>query len=135
MMATPEGDIQATLMAHLATLVTVPDFPVYYREIPAPRPQTDYIEVDYLPNDNERVFLTGRLWRQGILQLTLCSALGQYEAVYRERAGQIAGHFARETVLDAGANDIEIVKVDIGRGVADGPHWRIPVSVYYRGFA
>lgn len=135
-MMTPEAAIHIALMEQVSTLVLVPDAPLYFREVPAVRPETDHIEVDHLPNTTDRIFVTaGRLWRQGILQLTLCSKMGQYAAVYMERAGQIAEHFARETALTVDGVTIEIVKVDVGRGLADGAHWRIPVSVYYRGFA
>lgn len=110
--------------------------PIYFREIPADRPQTDYIEVDHLPNANDRLFVTsGRLWRQGILQLTLCSKLGQFQSVFVERAGLMAQWFAPNLALTEDGVTIEIVKTDVGRGLAEGGHWRIPVSVYYRGFA
>jgi hypothetical protein len=133
---TPEAAIHVALMEQVEDLSLITSTPLFYREIPADRPQTDYIEVDHLPNANDRLFVTsGRLWRQGILQLTLCSALGQYEAVYRERAGQIAAHFLQNLALTVDGVTIEVTRTDVGRGLAEGAHWRIPISVYYRGFA
>lgn len=128
----PEAQVLAALIGRVKTLALTPPIPLAYREIPAERPES-YIEVDYLPNEAQRRYLAGdRLDREGILQLSLCLPIGQFEIVYRETAAQIAAHFPGDMRLTSGATIVLIVKSVVGRGLPDGAHWRTPVSVYYR---
>jgi hypothetical protein len=130
---TPEAELVATLMGRVKTLVTTPALPVLYREQPVSNKPEAYIEVDHLPNQSDRRYLAGgRLDRAGILQLTLCLPIGNFEIWHRERAGQVAAHFPADLRLVQGSTTVVIVKTDVGRGLPDGGHWRTVVSVYYR---
>ena len=130
---TPEAELVAALMARVKTLVTTPSLPLLYREQPVGNTPEAYIQVDHLPNESDRRYLAGgRLDRAGILQLTLCLPIGQYEVWHRERAGQVAAHFPADLRLVQGTTTVLVVKTDVGRGLPDGAHWRTPVSVYYR---
>ena len=108
------------------------DLPVIYAPPGATQP-AEYIQVNHLPNESERLSLPagGAIRRPGILQLTLAATPGQHEIVYVERAGKIAAHF-RDQRLSAGGVTVTVYKVDIGRGMSDMARWRVPVSVYYR---
>lgn len=128
-----DADIHAALMARVATMT---GFTIAY---PGQRtnPAGEYVEVRHLPNDNERIALgsTHEMARPGILQLTLCSEIGQYEVVYKQRAGTIADYFPMDLELDGTDFTARVYRVDIGQGMADGEYWRTPISVYYRAFA
>ena len=130
---TPEAELVAAIMGRVKTLVTTPALPVLYREQPVSNKPEAYIEVDHLPNQSDRRYLAGgRLDRAGILQLTLCLPIGNFEIWHRERAGQVAAHFPADLRLAQGSTTVVIVKTDVGRGLPDGGHWRTFVSVYYR---
>ncbi len=130
---TPEAELVAALMGRVKTLVTTPALPVLYREQPISNKPEAYIEVDHLPNQSDRRYLAGgRLDRAGILQLTLCLPIGNFEVWHRERAGQVAAHFPADLRLVQGSTTVVIYQTDVGRGLPDGGHWRTFVSVYYR---
>jgi hypothetical protein len=130
---TPEAELVAALMGRVKTLVTTPALPVLYREQPVGNKPEAYIEVDHLPNQSDRRYLAGgRLDRAGILQLTLCLPIGNFEVWHRERAGQVAAHFPADLRLVQGSTTVVIYQTDVGRGLPDGGHWRTFVSVYYR---
>jgi hypothetical protein len=100
-------------------------------------PSGEYVEARQIPNASTRVYLDSGepITRMGILQLTLCSVPGQYEIVYRERAGQVAEAFRTDYLPAIDGVTVQIVKADVAQGFADGQHWRVPVSVYYRTHA
>ena len=132
-MATVEAEILTALMARVATLPTA--LPVLHRERIAELP-AECVIIDYLPNEDVRVQVSGgEKHRMGILQMTLCSKPGQFEVVYREVAALLAAHFAANDRLTSGAVILAIVKTDVGRGAADGPHWRTPIRVFYEAYA
>jgi hypothetical protein len=131
---TVEASIHTALMARAETIPG--GYAVAWPGVPFT--ETDeYLAVSHLPNNAERVALHGTygLDRMGILQITLCAPLGKHEAVYIEQAGQIAEHFPRDLALSSGGVTVRVVKAELGPGFADGQHWRVPVSVYYRGRA
>ncbi len=127
-----EADIQVALMTRLASMSVTPALTLVYREERGDLPNDDFVLVDSLWNDSNRKALDdiGEDY-QGILQLTVCRAVGNYDAAIRETAGQVAAHF-RGQVLTSGVATVVVEKVTMGRGVADGELWRIPVSVYWR---
>ena len=133
-MATTEAELQAALMTRLATLTTSPTLTVVYRERRGELPAGPYVMVDYMPNDPERIALQGSepLRHTGILQLMVARPLGLYDVAYRETAATVAAHFARDARLTNGSSTVAILKTTVGQGRADGEHWAIPVSIYWR---
>ena len=131
---TVEASIHAALMARVETIPG--GYAIAWPGLSFTEP-AEYLDVRHIPNQTERRALHGRygLNRMGILQITLCAPLGQYEIVYIEKAGQIAEHFPRDLPLTHDGVTVRIVKADIAQGFADGQHWRVPISVYYRGNA
>lgn len=127
------ADIHAALMGRVETLN---GFEIVWPTTGQREPVGEHVKVFHLPNDNDRPFLAEHvLMRQGILQLSLFSRLGEHEVVYIDRAGQIAAHFPVDLTLTHGGAKVWVERTDVGRGRSDGQHWLIPVSVYYRGFA
>ncbi|MEI4473572.1 phage tail terminator-like protein [Frigidibacter sp. MR17.24] len=133
-MATVEGNIHAALMARVATL---PGFALFWPEQGQTRPTTEHVEVRHLPNRPARQGLSGGtvLERRGFILLALVSELGAFDAVYRERAGQIAEHFPRDFWMTSEGVRMRVHAVEVSRGFEDSGMWRTPVSVDYRGFA
>lgn len=127
------ANIQSALNTRAATITQLP---LVYREIPGEKP-TEYIEVDFIPNESNRIGLKGSdaMDNMGLYQLSVCKRHGQYEVVYRALAETIAAYFPADTALTFGGTRVEVIKTEVGRGLPDGPHWRIPVTVYYRAIA
>lgn len=128
---TPEAAILVALNAHAATLGG--SFPaLVWREIGDALPD-EYIMIDHLPNVSTRPMLDSTAQDLiGIYQLTLALRKGEYEAVYREKAAQIAAHFMDAIHLTADGKSFAITKADVRQGRADGTRWAIPVEVHYR---
>jgi hypothetical protein len=126
---TPEAAIHVALITRAETL----SFDLVYPAITDDRPDGEYVEIRHLPNSSRRLEIgPERLHRMGILQATLCGVPGQHEAVYIEKAGQIAATFGRSRLPTVDSVTITIERADIAQGFADGKHWRVPVSVYYK---
>ena len=127
---TPEAAVLAALYGRVESIPG--GLPILYGAPGAEQP-AEYIQVNHLPNESERLSLPagGSIRRQGILQLTLAATPGQHEIVYVERAAGIAAHF-RDQRLSSSGVIVTVYKVDIGRGGSDTARWRVPVSVYYR---
>jgi len=127
---TPESAILAALVTRAETLA----YTLVYPSVGTNEPSGEYVEFRHIPNINNRKFLSNDapLDRMGILQLTLCSVPGQYEITYVEKAGGIAATFGRGALPAVDGVTLHIVKSDVAQGFADGQHWRVPVSVYYR---
>jgi len=128
---TPEAAIIVALNTHAQTLGA--GFPaLVWREKGDDLPD-EYILIDHLPNLATRPMLDSTAQDHlGIYQLTLARRKGEYEAVYREQAGQIAAHFMDAITLTAGGYTLVITKADVRQGRADGTRWAIPVEVHYR---
>jgi len=130
---TPEAAILVALNTHAATLSGFPA--LVWREKGDALPD-EYIMVDHLPNLSTRPMLDSTAQDlMGIYQLTLARRKGEYEAVYREQAAQIAAHFMDAIELTAGGYTLTITKADVRQGRADGTRWAIPIDVHYRLFA
>jgi len=127
-----EADIQVALMGRVATLSVTPALTVVYREKRGELPNGPYVLVDSLWNESARKALddVGQDY-MGILTLGVARPIGEYEAAYRETAGQVAAHFVGQ-VLTSGLATVVIDRVTVGSGSADGEHWRIPVRVNWR---
>ncbi|GAA6162572.1 hypothetical protein NBRC116590_02760 [Pelagimonas sp. KU-00592-HH] len=125
-----DGDLHAALMARVETLS---GFTLVYPSLEQNEPEGEYVRVSHLPNDNQRVGLkdTDPLRRRGFIVLTLCSPLGEHEAVYRDRAGNIAAHFTGQ-VFDYVEDTVSVHSVTVKPGRRERNHWETPVWVDYR---
>lgn len=99
-----------------------------------------YIQVLYMPNQNERIMIpNGRKRRRlGILQLDVLEPIprGLTAEQTIQQASLVAQHFPEGLVLRSGGVEVRIEREpDVGRGLEDGGYWRIPVSIRYECFA
>lgn len=93
-----------------------------------------YIRVQHLPNANIRQFLDGTEphWRQGILQITAISPLGQGPAIATALAAAIAAYFPADLALYEGAVKVTISRSpDIAPAINGDISWDVPVSIRY----
>lgn len=127
---TPEAAALAALNAHAATLGA--GFPeLLYRSVGDDLPD-EYIMIDHLPNRSTSPYVGNtRQDLAGIYQLTLAMRAGQYEIVYREKAGLIVAHFVDACRLTFDEKTVNITDATAGQGRSDQTRWAIPISVYY----
>lgn len=99
-----------------------------------------YIEVRHLPNQVGRLMVkgSGPHQRPGILQLDYMSPTGGAldDVQVTEMAGRIASHFPADMVLSAAGVRVRVERApDVAQGFADGPYWRVPVSIRWECLA
>lgn len=128
-MSNAEAEIHAALMARVETL---PDFTLLWPQKGGDQPSGEHVRVAHLPNDNEYRFLgDADAIAKGYLVLTLVSDLGQYEAVTKRKAGEIAAHFPYLTRLTSGATTLQLSGTSVRGGRQQDGRWETPVMVGY----
>lgn len=147
MSATVETSIWNALAARIALLPTsiVPQSSVALPLAEFEKPTDSngplpYIEVDYLPNVNQRVMIPGGRpqRRTGILQLTYCEPIKNkltFEQV-TQVAGAIVQHFPEDLAMRYNGVLVRVERTpDVARGMEDYGYWRTPISIRYDCFA
>lgn len=112
MAATVEGSIMQALFARLAALVLVPALPIAWPNLTYTPPATKkYLQVLFVPNTNNRVFLgsTDPQQRLGLFQVVVHWPLNDGEANVRDTAGKVAQHFPTDMVLTADSRSIRVM--------------------------
>lgn len=120
-----EGDLHSALMARVETLPG--GYAMIWPQKGGDEPDGEHIRVYHLANDNRSVCFTGDQYeRKGFLILTLVSPLGEYEAVTKDKAGDIAAHFSRGTL-----GSITILGHTVKAGKQVNDFWETPIWVEY----
>lgn len=135
---TVEENIEAALLARVATLETTPALPVAWPNITFTPGTGPYLRVDHLPNATTRFLLKGSdpHLRQGILQLTVVAPLRQGPSPGTKLAGAVAAHFPADLALFSGGIKVRISKApSIAPAMKTDVSWDVPVSVTYECFA
>jgi hypothetical protein len=133
---TIDADIHTALMAQAEVMVAALDYTALWSKNGGDKPAGEHLTVYHLPNDNTPLGLSDQVMqRQGFLIVTLVSPLGGYEAVTKEKAGQIAAYFKRGLHLTKNTTTVTIVKADVRRGLQQADRWETPIWISYRSAA
>lgn len=133
----PESDILDALLSHVEDLSFSPAYQIAWPNFPfAPTVGTKYIEARHLPNDSDRIMITGDTDRlYGILMLTINSPLNRGVEDVVVEAGEICDHFATDTKLRSGDVEIRITRRPVQKeGLNVDGWWKTPILVYYEAF-
>ncbi|KII11765.1 DUF4128 domain-containing protein [Phaeobacter sp. S60] len=132
-MANPESDIHAALMAQAETIT---GYSMLWPQKGGDQPAGEHIRISHVPNDNAPADLSSDVMeRQGFLYLTLVSDLGQYEAVTKRKAGEIAAYFKRGKPLKMNGTTVKITGHNVRPGRQEGGRWETPIRISYWSMA
>lgn len=132
-MANPESDIHAALMAQAETIT---GYSMLWSQKGGDQPAGEHIRISHVPNDNAPADLSSDVYeRQGFLFLTLVSDLGQYEAVTKRKAGEIAAYFPRGQRLTKNGTTVKITGHTVRPGRQEGGRWETPIRISYWSMA
>ncbi|NKX40344.1 hypothetical protein HGG71_02550 [Rhodobacteraceae bacterium R_SAG2] len=132
-MSNPESDIHAALMAQAETIT---GYPMLWSQKGGSQPVSEHIRVAHVPNDNAPADLSSGVYeRQGFLFLTLVSDLGQYEAITKRKAGEIAAYFKRGQRLVKNGTTVKITGHTVRPGRQEGGRWETPIRISYWSMA
>lgn len=132
-MANPESDIHAALMAQAETIT---GYSMLWSQKGGDQPAGEHIRISHVPNDNAPADLSSDVMeRQGFLYLTLVSGLGQYEAVTKRKAGEIAAYFKRGQRLTVNGTTVKITGHTVRPGRQEGGRWETPIRISYWSMA
>ena len=132
---TVESDIEAALLARVASLALSPVLPISYENIDFTPPDDGlYAKVQHFPNGVSRYSQTGSDPKQriGILQLTVVTPLNQGPSNATLIAGQIATHFPADLAMWSG--DVKVTITDaaaIAPAIKTDASWDTPLSIPY----
>ena len=132
-MSNSESDIHAALMAQAETIT---GYAMLWPQKGGDQPTGEHIRVAHVPNDNAPADLSSDVMeRQGFLYLTLVSDLGQYEAVTKRKAGEIAAYFKRGQRLTSNGTTVKITGHTVRPGRQEGGRWETPIRISYWSMA
>lgn len=128
------GAIHKALAKKLETVAATMAIPVAWENVQFEPPTTGiYLEEDFLPAENEDVFVQGtKAVRRGIYQVTVVYPLGKGSQKAATLADTIAEAFPNNAVIDI-ANPALFVNgfSDVFSGLSDDVAYRVPVSIPY----
>lgn len=133
-----EETIEGLLFGMVRDLDLEDETPVAWPNTKFDPPAGAYLRVQHLPNVSERLFLKGSAphLRQGILQLTVVTALGAGATAATALAGAIAAQFPADRSEYADGVRLRVQKApDLAQPIADGAAWLVPVSIRYECLA
>lgn len=128
-----EADVHTALMAQVEKIT---GFTLLWPQKGGEQPAGEHVRVSHVPNDNDAADLSSDVMeRQGFLYLTLVSDLGQYEAVTKRRAGEIAAYFKRGQNLTSNGTTVKITGHTVRPGRQEGGRWETPIRISYWSMA
>lgn len=133
---TIEEKIERALFARVALLDI--GLPIAWPNRATTPPAAPYVRVTHLRNTTDRLFVTsgGSHRFQGIVQLTVATALNEGPDAGTKAAGQIVEHFPADLALTEDGVRVTIEKrPDVASSIKADAAWETPVSVRYRAFA
>jgi hypothetical protein len=141
-MPTIEASTWLALRTRIEALVTTPALPVLWPGESTELPAAPCIEVTFLPNTVNRLFLKGSSphQRPGILQISLLTIPGapQHEAQAQQLAGTIAVWFPADLILFYGGIKVRITAgPTVSGGYRDDSRsrWVTPVTIKFEVLA
>lgn len=131
-----ESDIFAALMARVASLALTPAMPVAYPNVTYTPPAAQrYLEVKFVPNDNDRFGMSTTHRIFGLLQFNVHGKKGTGEAAARTDAAAVAGHFPCDLELESGATRLRITSRPAVRDmIVEDASVFIPILVSWETF-
>lgn len=134
---TVDENIKKALKDRVATLTTSPVLPIAWenKDYSGALP---YLRVYLLANRNRRLLLKGSdpHFRQGILQLTVSTALNAGTNTANALAGAVAAHFPADLCLYSEGVKVRVQKApDIETPLRTATSWDVPVSIPFQAFA
>ena len=128
-----DTELRAALDGHLANM---PGAPVIdWENVGLDQNQQVYLSQSILPSEGISVgrSVGGSDVLAGLYQVTVNVPKGQGKAVYVAEIERIKAHFVRSSSLIEGTTRVVISKVWDNSAVSDDTHFRVPVSIRYRG--
>jgi hypothetical protein len=135
---TVEEEIEALLFGRVRSLTAFSAEAKSWPNVKFDPPAGAHLEVEHLPNENQRIFLDGAdpHFRQGILQLTVVAPLNRGPSPVAALAGAVAAHFPADLPLFG-----ETVKIKVqsapsrAQAIPSATGLRLPISIRYETFA
>lgn len=132
-----EEDIHDALMTRLEDLPFSPPIPVaWMNDHYEPTVGQKYIEARHLPNDSERIMISGTTDRMfGILLLNLHYPLNRGQDEPLSDIGTIIGLFPTDQALESGDTRLRVTRRPVQKeGINIDGWWVIPILVHYEAF-
>lgn len=133
-----ETSIVEALMARLATLTLSPALPVAWPNVDYTPPAAGYLRVTHAPNTATQVTLgtEGKNRHIGIFQVDVMLPIIIGISTPMEKAGAVAAHFKRGTVLTKDGISVRITRPpEIRPALQSLPYIQVPVIIRYQADA
>ena len=128
-----DTELRAALDGHLANM---PGAPVIdWENVGLDQDQQTYLSQSILPSEGISVgrSVGGSDLLAGLYQVTVNVPKGQGKAVYVAEVERLKARFVRSSSLIEGTTRVIISKVWANSAITDDTHFRVPVSIRYRG--
>ena len=128
------GAIHKSLARKLEAVAAALAVPVAWENTAFTPPSSGiYLEEDFLPAENEDVFVQGtKAVRRGIFQVTVVYPLGRGSQAAAALADKIAEAFPNNAIIDTGNRALFVNGfADVFNGIIDDTAYRVPVSIPY----
>lgn len=130
-----ETQILRGLLDHLAELVLSPAMEVSWPNVAFTPPAEGYLRATHVPNTVNQVTLgdLGKNRHIGLFQIDVFWPQNAGDIAPMERAGAVAAHFKRGTVLTSESAVIRIIRPpSIAQALQSAPYIMIPVTIQYQ---
>lgn len=135
---TIEEEIETLLFAKAKALLLSEALPIVWPNDVSEAHGQKYIRIQHLPNENVRLFQgsSDPHRRNGIFQLTVVRPLNEGSMPARKLSGEVAQHFAADTILSGTAFNVKLTKAPtVHSSLNTDVAYETPISVYYSAFA
>lgn len=133
-----EGIIFEALAIKLAALTLSPAVPIAWPNIDESGIPGDYLRPTHIPSPTSQITLgdDGQNRHVGTFQVDVFWRVGQGLSAPLARAGAIAAHFRRGTVLVNGSIAVRVIRPpSVGPALQEPTHLMVPVSIRYQADA
>jgi hypothetical protein len=138
---TPEANIEAALLARLATLMLTPDFAVAWPGIIFPPAgqslPENFLRIEHDAINVTRPFLSGTARQRGSLFVSVMMKIGTSSTKARDVAGGVAAHFPADHEMTSGGIMVRVIETPtVAGGYIDqtDARWRTPVIIPYEAW-
>lgn len=139
MASTVEGKIHDALYNRCVVMATALQLPLSWRGYEFTPPASgQWVRCEFFPNVSNRITIGSDDPDQniGLLQIAVHYPHGVGEPVIREKAGEVAGYFAKDLRLTEGGITVRVTKrPDMRELLKDTVDQFIPVSIAWECFA